>query len=346
MGGTWNRSGVILFAEVPLGLLRVSEMGGEVTRVTTYDSQRKEFPHRFPTFLPDGRHFLYSISSEQKETRGAYLGSLDGTVKRRLLDDVPIIKYVAAPLGDAASETGWLVFGRAGALLAQPFNSRRLEISGEPLSLSDKVGSDLIFTNNYIFTVSDNGVLIFDPSLKRQRRQYIWMDRRGQQINALDVDAGIFQHWLSPDEKRFIADRIDEQVGTYDLWLYDVSGTRPTRFTFDPRHDFSPSWSPDGRRIVWALSEDGIANLYQKNASLAGEEKLLLKSAYVKFPTDWSRDGRFIIFSQIDPKTKSDVWALPVTGSGEAKPFPLVRNEANEGKGTLSPNGRWLAYVS
>ena len=158
--------------------------------MTTLDRSRQEIVHRYPTFLPDGRHFLYSIPSGQKETRGVYLGSLDGTVKRRLLDDVTVIKYMAAVPGDTASGAGWLVFGRDGALLARPFDTSRLEFTGEPFSLSDKVGSDLVSITYSTFSVSDNGVLVFDPSLNRQRRQYRWVDRRGQQINSLDVAAG------------------------------------------------------------------------------------------------------------------------------------------------------------
>ena len=106
------------------GLLRISATGGEVTPVTTLDRSRQEIAHRFPTFLPDGRHFLYSIQSGQKETRGIYLGSLDGTVKQRLLDDVTVIKYMAAVPGDTAGGAGWLLFGRDGALLAQPFDTK------------------------------------------------------------------------------------------------------------------------------------------------------------------------------------------------------------------------------
>jgi Tol biopolymer transport system component len=147
-------------------------------------------------------------------------------------------------------------------------------------------------------------------------------------------------------KKRFIADRLDPQTGTPDLWLCDVSGGNPHRFTFDPSFDFNPVWSPNGSRIVWASDRDGVLNLYQKAASGAGEDTLLLKSDHQKFPTDWSRDGRFIIYSQIDPKTKGDIWVLPAPGSGDAKPFPVVRTEADEGAGTLSPDGRWLAYAS
>src|SRR5262249_5425637 len=178
----------------------------------------------------------------------------------------------------------------------------------------------------------------------RQRRQYRWVDRHGQLLNLLDVTAGVSQHWLSPDEKRFVADRPDPKTSTFDLWLYDISWSNPRRFTFDPASDLNPIWSPDGSHIVWSSTRDVINNLYQKEVRGNGEETPLLKSEYPKNPTDWSRDGRFIIYTQGDPKTKGDVWVLPMGGSGEAK--PVVRTDAVESAGTLSPDGRWLAYVS
>jgi serine/threonine protein kinase/Tol biopolymer transport system component len=347
LGGAWSRDGVILFGQGLSGLLRISATGGDPTPVTTFDRSRQEISHRYPAFLPDGRHFLYSILSGQKETRGVYLGSLDGTLKQLLLDDITVIKYVAAVPGDAASGAGWLLFGRDGALLAQPFDTSRLEFTGELFSLSAKVGSDLLSPNYFSFSVSDNDVLVFDPSLMRKRRQYRWVDRRGQQLYPIDVDAGNFSPGLSPDEKRFIDPRPDPLTGTPDLWLFDVSGGATQRFTIDPALDFAPVWSPDGGRIVWASNrEGGIFNIYQKAASGAGEEMLLLKSDYHKFPTDWSRDGRFIVYYQVDPKTKRDVWVLPEPGHGQAKPFPVVQTEANEIAGRLSPDGRWLAYAS
>jgi Tol biopolymer transport system component len=343
-GGAWSRAGVILFGQALVGLLRISSMGGEVTQVTTLDRSRRETIHRYPTFLPDGRHFLYSIYSGQMEVRGVYLGSLDGAVKQRLLDNSSVIKYVAADPDDSAGAAGWLIFGRDGALLARSFDTSRMEFTGEPFSLSDKVGSDLVSSNDFTFSVSDNGVLVFDPS-QRHRRQYRWVDRRGQPINSLDVPAGYFQHWLSPDQKRFIADRPDPQGRPSDLWLYDVSGGNSQRFTIDPASDNSPVWAPDGSRIVWSSSRDGgVSNLYQKAASRAGEDTLLLKSDHPQYPTDWSRDGRFIIYRQDDPKTKSDVWVLPMTGSDKAK--PVVQTDANEITGTISPDGQWLSYAS
>ncbi|MCI0364406.1 MAG: hypothetical protein L0219_11015, partial [Phycisphaerales bacterium] len=172
------------------------------------------------------------------------------------------------------------------------------------------------------------------------------MDRRSQRFNPLDVTGYVSGPWLSPDEKHFIADRLDTQAANLDLWLYDVSGAADERFTFNPASDFYPVWSPDGSRIVWASNRDVIVNLYQKAATLAGEETLLWKSDYSKHPTDWSRDGRFIIYRQFDQKLKSDIWVLPMTGGARAKPFHALGTEANETAGALSPDGRWLAYSS
>src|SRR5262245_17957054 len=345
LGGAWNRSGMILFGQSESGLLLISETGGEVTQVTTPDNSRQEIAHGSPTFLPDGRHFLYTIMSGQKETRGVYLGSLDGRLKRRLLDDFTPVKYIAAVPGDTAGGAGWALFGRDGALLVRPFDPSRLDFSGEPFSLSVKLVRD---PYGFIlpFSLSDNGVVVFDSSFEQRLRfQYRWVDRRGQTINTLDVPTGFFHHCLSPDEKRFIAERYDPRTSTYDLWLCDVSGGNPVRFTFDPAIDYSPVWAPNGS-IVWASTRDGAINLYQKAASGAGEDMLLLKSEHPKFPTDWSRNGQYIFYQQLDPKTTSDMWVLPMTGSDKGKPFRVLGTEATETAGTLSPNGRWLAYTS
>src|SRR5262249_30628175 len=253
---------------------------GEATQVTTPDSSRQEHSHVFPTFLPDGRHFFYIIQSGRKETRGVYLGSLDGTLKRRLLDQVTVIKDMAAVPGDTAHGAGWRLFVRAGALLAGPFDTSRLDFAGEPFSLSDKLGRDFVVGPSN-FSVSDNGVLVFDPNQKqRLRRQYRWVDRHGQTINTLDVATGGYGPWLSPDEKRFVADTSDPP-NSPDLWLYDVAGGNGKRFPFDPAGDQVPVWAPDGSRIVWSSPRGGsVGNLYQKSASLDGEDKLLLKSDF------------------------------------------------------------------
>ena len=151
-----------------------------------------------------------------------------------------------------------------------------------------------------------------------------------------------FTFRLSPDDKRVAVSRSDFQT-TNDLWLADATGGNLTRFTFDLANDVFPVWSPDGSRIAWSSNREGLYHLYQKAASGAGQDTLLLKSKNFIFPTDWSRDGRYLIYREIDPKTNYDVWVLPL--DGKQQPFPVLQTEANEAAAVLSPDGQWLAYT-
>jgi eukaryotic-like serine/threonine-protein kinase len=345
-GGTWSREGVILFSALGGGgVFRVSATGGEVASVVKPELERQETDFSDPCFLPDGRHFLYSKYDGQKETRGVYLGSLDGGVTQRLLGDESNAMYATSDKGG-----GYLLFGHGEALMAQPFDAETRQLSGEPFPVARQVG--LIFGNSVSshrrnFSVSENGVLVFDPLLDRQRSQLIWVDRGGRKIDSLNGMDNVGLVRLSPDDKRFIVERLDFQTGNLDLWLSNVTGGNATRFTFDPALDHFPVWSPDGSRIVWSSNREGPFHLYEKAASGAGQDALLLRSDYYKFASDWSRDGRFIIYRQLDPKTKHDVWVLPVGPlAGDQKPFPFVQTEANESGGVLSPDGQWMAYAA
>jgi len=331
-GGAWNRDGVIILSRAS-GLSRVSATGGELTVLTTPDRARQEIGHLHPSFLPDGQHFLYSIGSGQKETRGIYLGSLDGKVKQRLLSDISSAVY-APP--------GFLLFRREEALLAQPFDVGKRQLSSELFPVAERVGHDPLHRQRLNVSVSDNGVLVLDPHGNRLSRQLLWLDRAGKQTGSLGEEWRAYTRpWLAPDEKRFVAERADAN-GTLDLWLADVPGANATRFTFDPGNHIYPVWSPDGKRIVWLSTREDPFRLYQKAASGAGREELLFNINGV--PTDWSRDGRFILYTQYNPKTKQDIWVLSLGGAQQ--PFPFLQTEAYEAGAQLSPDGRWLAYAS
>jgi eukaryotic-like serine/threonine-protein kinase len=203
-GGTWNRDGVIVFGTGVSGLLRVSAVGGDVTAVTTLESTRQEVSHYFPFFLPDNRRLLYYIRSARKEVRGTYIGSLDQPMKQRLLGADSNAMY-AIP--------GYLVFIREEALLAQPFDARELRLTGEPFQIAERVARDPNFSQGS-FSISNNGVLIYDPGLNRQSKQLVWVDRQGKQIRSLGAVGGFSQPSLSPDEKRVVVDRLDDQTDT------------------------------------------------------------------------------------------------------------------------------------
>ncbi|MBA2525783.1 MAG: serine/threonine-protein kinase [Pyrinomonadaceae bacterium] len=333
-GGTWNRDGVIVFATGTSGpLYRVSASGGDPVPVTTLDQSRFETSHRWPYFLPDGRHFLYFVRSNKAESGGIYIGSLDSKETRHLLPTA--LNAVYAP-------PGFLLFLRNETLMAQRFDADKLELTGEPSPVADHVAYNLGL-GRATFAVSENGVLAFRNG-GGQTNLPLWFDRGGKQIGSLGEAGTYFTLWLSPDERRAAADRMDKQTGTTDIWLFDVLSGIPSRFTTDPASDSNPLWSPDGSRIVFTSGREGVSNLYQKIASGLGNEEVLLKSSETKEPDDWSSDGQFIVYQTSNPKTKWDLWVLPM--SGERQPFPFLQTEFNEQQAQFSPDGKWIAYTS
>lgn len=341
-GGSWNRAGVILFATLDGGeLMRVSATGGVITQVLQNDLKRQELVLRFPSFLPDGHHFLYSVASNDKEVRGIYLGSLDGGTRQRLLGDYSNAIYVAS--GTGRKDDGFLVFGHEKALMAQPFDAKALRLDGEPFTVTSQVATivNSVYRN---FSASDNGELVFDPEPNRQQKQALWVDRTGKTINTLKQFDDMRVARLAPNGKHFVATNYDLPTNNFDLWLSDVTGGNTVRFTFDPENESFPVWSPDAGRIVWAANRGEYYQLYEKAVNRTGQETSLLQSNFNKAPTDWSRDGRYIIYRQSDPKTQFDIWALPLFD--KENPFPLLQSAANESGGVLSPDGHWLAYHS
>ena len=341
-GGSWNFQDVIILSTLDGGkLFRVPATGGTLTLVLQNDLKRQELVLRFPSFLPDGLHFLYSVASNDKEVRGVYLGSLDGRLRQRLFGDYTNAIYVASDTG--RSDKGYLLFGRERALMAQSFNAKTLRLGGEPVTLAGQVATivNSVYRN---FSVSNDGMLAFDPEPNRQQKQMLWVDRAGKTINVLKQFDDARMARLAPNGRQFAASNYDLEKNNFDLWLSNVAGGNSVRFTSDPGNDNFPVWSPDASRIAFSASRGEYFQLYEKAVNRTGGETSLLLSDYNKIPTDWSRDGRYIIFRQSDPKTEFDIWALPLFG--ERKPFSLLQSEANENAGVLSPDGHWLAYHS
>ena len=330
VGGTCNRDGVIVFApRANDGLYRVLATGGEVTALTTLDKAR-EISHRWPQFLPDGRHFIYL--SRQIEKSGIYVRSLDSNQPKRILDTDFSAMY-APP--------GYLLFVRGSALMAQPFDAGKLELNGDAFPVADQVGLNTASHVSH-FTVSESGVLVYDNGGEVANAQLAWYDRTGKQIGTVGSPGGEYSIWLSPDEKRVAVERLEK--GSGDIWLIDIARTTSARFTFDPAWDLAPVWSPDGNTIVFASSRPGAPNLYAKPASGSSNEELLLQNNQVKIPTDWSADGKFILYREINAKGKFDLWVLPLEGDKTPKPF--LQDDFDKGGGKFSPDGKWIAYSS
>jgi hypothetical protein len=339
-GGAWNREDVIIISGWgDLGLSRVPATGGPVMPVLQSNSNGQELRLRYPSFLPDGRHFIGTVSNEDKETRGIYLGSLDGGTPQRLLGDTSNAMYAADGSGG-----GHLLFGREGALMAQPFDATKLRLDGQPFPMAGQV-STIATTSLYRFSASETGVLVFDPLANRMTQRAYWVDRGGKTIHSLKPLEDVSRTWLAPDGQHVLFSRYNLQSGGSDLWLRDVKSGTDVRLTSKPSNNSVAVWSPDASRILMATKQGGEHyQLYEKVVSRLEQEALLFQSDVSKYPTDWSRDGRYIIYYQGMPQTKNDIWALPLFG--DRKPFPLLQTPANESGGTLSPDGQWLAYHS
>jgi Tol biopolymer transport system component len=340
LGGSWNRDGIIIFTQYPGPLMRVSAAGGEPTPVTSLDSAKQEGTHAFPTFLPDGRHFLH-LRVSTSEATGIYVGSLDNKPDNQNAKRVVATFFESAYVPSESNGRGQLLFRREGTLVAQPFDTLKMELTGEPIPVAERLGSALA---NGFFSASATGVLVFRTGLESLTSQLTWVDREGKTLGTVG-DVGLFLNVaLSPDGSRAAFSRFNVERVAADIWVLDIRAGTDSRFTFGPNGSTAPVWSPDGSRIVFGSGRAGMADLYQKPANGTTDEEVLLESADEKTPTSWSGDGRFLLYTAADPKTKADLWALPLGGG--RTPIPVLRTGFNEDQGRFSPDARWIAYRS
>lgn len=233
--------------------------------------------------------------------------------------------------------------------MAQPFDTRRLELTGEAVPIAEKIP-------NLGFSASATNVLVYvtgagaqapstGPMRGNIQGQLTWFDRAGKVLGTIG-DPGVYRSLaLSPDGKRVAFERVDPQNGnTRNIWLYDFAQSTTTRFTFDSSWDMLPVWSPDGSHIAFVSNRNGGFDLYQKTSDLAGEDELIFSSNEVKAPSSWSPDGRFLLYYfGIAP---NKIWLLPLGGGADRKPVLVEHSQFNEAYGRFSPDGRWIAYSS
>jgi len=343
VGVSWNKDGAIIFGnDSPVGgIMRVS--AGKASPLTIVDRSRNERIHVFPSFLPDGRHFLYYRSSATPENAGTYVGSIDAAPGAQDHKQ-PLVNALAlyAPASD--SSPAQLLFLRGGTLVAQPFDPTRLRLSGEPMPVAEQVGSYLAYG---FFSISANGILVYRT--RSQDFQLTWLDRQGIAIGRVWEPGPYTSVAVSPDGTRAVVSRNDlfQGVSFWNLWLLDLSRGTSKRFTSALGSNNYAVWSPDGSRIVFASSREGgtaTLNLYQKPASGAKDEEVLVRSSETKIPTSWSRDGRFLLYTVVDQKTKDDIWVLSM--QGDRQQTRLLGTEFSESQAQFSPNSRWIAYTS
>src|SRR5258706_6278218 len=217
-------------------------------------------------------------------------------------------------------------------------------------STPELVGMHWNNTGAAMFSASPGGVLAYQEAVPLVGARIVWRDRTGKQLRSIDAPRGtsVFTLSLAPEEKRVTVTGVDENT-LEDLWVVDLE--RATSLRLTSTHGSSPDgvWSPDGRRVAFSSNRSGVNDLYAKDANGVGDEELLVKSPHPKVPSGWSPDGRFFVYYEYDPKTGADIWVLPM--EGERKPFPFLKTEFRESRGTLSPvpdsqGHLWMAYNS
>jgi len=333
-GGTWNRDGIIVFAPSNNGtLMRVPATGGTVLPVTK--PGEREGGDMWPQFMPDGRRLVFFRLEGNPPAPGVYLGALNGGEP---------IRVMAADTAAVFSPPDQLLALRQDVLIAQHFDPVLGSISGDAIPVAQSVGTITGGRNFHsAFSSSDTGVMAYRTGIAAQR-QLVWLERSGKQLGILwpRDDASLAGPMLTRDGKRVAVTRLVQ--GNFDVWIMDVDRSTISRFTVNPANDVAPVWSPDGSRVIFRSGRNGTFDLFVKPANGGGDEQSLLVTDQNKQSLDWSSDGRFVLYATQDPKTGSDLWALPL--DGERKPVAIARNGFDESQGQFSPDGRWVAYVS
>jgi len=330
-GGAWNRDDTVIFAPDALGpLLRVSSSGGTPVELTKVDTARAEVGHRWPVFLPDQRHFLYLAAnfSGRAGINAIYVGSLDSNEKKFVVNTSSNAFY---------SEPGYLVYMRDQTLVAQPFDLRNFSLSGEPHTLTDEV---LYFPQVYraVFSVAGPQVLVAQTGKGVYLSQLTWFDRNGKTVGLSGKPSWYANVKLSPDGRRIATDQTDQDGRNVDLWVQDPARDTTTRLTFDPALDTTPTWSPDGRKLVYSSNRSLNFKLYLKNADGSGSDEEIAEVGGDAFNSlDWSRDGKYIL-----TRRRNELWYLTLA---DRTLKPLVQGWLVKAA-QFSPDGRWVAYAS
>jgi len=330
-GGTWAGNVILFTPYIYEAIYRISASGGKPVPVTALD-RSLHTTHRWPDFLPDGKHFLYLAAHHMSGREGnsaIYAGSLDGGNP----------KFIVHSNGGAFYSSGELLYFRDGSLMAQEFDANRLELRED----ARPIGQVLRENGNWgvIASASENGVVLFQ-SPGEAKYPILWFDRSGRGLGPAPLSGQLQDLRLSPDGTRAAVVTFEGPVGY--AYVCDLRTGARTRLTFGEGAWFL-AWSPDGRKVVYS-SEHGTGNteLYLKRADGSGERELLLSSGNIDHPTDWTRDGQYVVINRGQLGSER-IWLVPMFG--DRKAFPLFPNAASEnGEGRVSPDGKWMAYLS
>jgi eukaryotic-like serine/threonine-protein kinase len=339
--GDWSRDGVIVFGSAGHGLMRVSDSGGPVSPVTSINPSWHEDFHASPSFLPDGRHFVYYRDADGADNRGVYVGSLDAKPEQQMSFRVASAgPAVYVPSTDP--DTGYLLFQQEDELMAQRFDNRRLSVSGHAVLLAAGLPHRI---GHPRFSASETGVLAYFTGSMSALTQLTWFDRGGRSLEKVGEPGPQNSVVLSPDGSRAaVSQTAGPTSSDFDIWVRDFAHRTLERITSDPSPHWMAVWSPDGSRIAFANRSPGSLGIYQKTSNGVGNEEVLLKSDELQYLYDWSPDGHFLVYG-IAAASHFDLWYLPLAGD-DRKPKPYLQGQFTLTYAQFSPDGRFVAYTS
>jgi eukaryotic-like serine/threonine-protein kinase len=327
-GGTWSADDVIVFAPRPqAGPHRIAAGGGTPATQVAIDAAAGWLP----SFLPDGRHFLIFVRAALPENAGVFVASLDSPTRKKVLSSRSNAVY-AAP--------GYLLYWGDGALLAQRFDTDTLEVRGNAIEVASGVGLNAA-TNQALFSLSVSGTLVF-LTAAAGLSELQWVDRAGAPLGGPLLKEAFTTVALSPDATKVAYDLVDPRTASMDLWALNFTTGQTFKLTFGAGQEVFPLWSPDGRRIAFSSIQNPPPQLYELQADGTGIDKPLIPTDFPAVPSGWSRGG-LLVYTLVSSTTGGDIWVLPLDSR---KPYPVVQTAKDERYGTLSPDGRRLAYVS
>jgi Tol biopolymer transport system component len=337
-GGSWSKDDVILFGTGTGGLFRIPAAGGTITQVTRLDRTQSEIRHGFPWFLPDGRHFLYTAISTDPSKTAIYIGELDSNARRRV---------ASAGTNGVYVKPGYLLYVQEGTLLAQPFDAAKQVTTADAVPIAE----DIDYSGGggqprYAFSASEMGMLAYKSSRSQENWQLTLYDRSGKLLGTIGDPARIQYAVFSPDGRTVAFSREDpRKASSADIWLHDmVRGGERRLTTNDGFNNGTPVWSPDGHFIAFPAGHQKSPGLSLIRQAIDGTSREELLTTEVGVPTDWSRDGRYILADRNGDRTGKDLWVVPLSEGG--KPYPYLETPFSERRAKISPDGKWVAYVS
>ncbi len=329
-GGTWNAAGVVLFAARDGALYSVPEEGGRVNQVAKPDGQKGEKKLTWPSFLPDGRHYLYvAENTDSASEPRVWVGELESSA-RTPLTNISSRAIYAPP--------GYLLFARDDVLMTAPFDKNRLQLTGAAKAFTRVMSTDVGFA---VFSASQNGLLA--TQMDSTASPLFVVDRGGVEKAVAGPAADYRSVRVAPDGGS-VATEVSIQNGMHELWFRGLVRGTVKRLTLQSRSETTPVWSPDGARLAYATGDTGSRDIYVRSLDGSSSDEPLVVAPGDQCPVSWSRDGRFLVFDNSPDGVHKGVWLMPL--EGDRKSVTFVDTPFYECCGHFSPDGRWIAYVS